>query len=172
MDLLKRLDETLRNVSAQSVLLSDMVAKLVGMNSTDLECLDLLHLSGPTTAGGLARHSGLTTGATTAVIDRLERAGLVRRLRDSEDRRCVMVDALPRCLRHIEPLYRRLAIATARLNEEYDDRQLATVVDYLSRAVTLCAEHVTWLHTQPPVRRPTGSERKSPRPARAPARRP
>ena len=51
-DLLKQLEETLRKVSAQSVLLSDTVAKIVGLNSTDLECLDLLEIAGPTTAGG------------------------------------------------------------------------------------------------------------------------
>src|SRR4029079_12124374 len=77
-ELLKALDETLRKVSAQSVLLNDTVAKLVGANPTDLECLDLLGLGGPTTAGKLASHTGLTTGATTAVIDRLERRRFAR----------------------------------------------------------------------------------------------
>ena len=69
--LLKQLDEALRTLGAQSVLISDLVAARVGLNSTDLECLDLLVLAGPTTAGRLAKHTGLTTGATTAVIDRL-----------------------------------------------------------------------------------------------------
>jgi DNA-binding MarR family transcriptional regulator len=149
--LLKTLDETLRKVGAQSVLLSDTVAKLVGANSTDLECLDLLGLGGPTTAGKLAAHTGLTTGATTAVIDRLERAGFARRLRSTEDRRSVLVEAMPDRLRQIEALYEPLAAAVARLNEEYGDRQLAVVVDYLSRAVTLAAEHVVWLQTQQPL---------------------
>src|SRR5262247_794665 len=117
-DLLKQLEETLRKVSAQSVLLSDTVAKIVGLNSTDLECLDLLEIAGPTTAGRLAEHAGLTTGAMTAVIDRLERAGFARRLRDAEDRRCVRVEALPDNLRRIELLYRPLIAAVARLNEE------------------------------------------------------
>jgi DNA-binding MarR family transcriptional regulator len=150
-DLLKTLDETLRKVGAQSVLLSDTVANLVGANSTDLECLDLLGLGGPTTAGRLATHTGLTTGAMTAVIDRLERAGFARRVRNSQDRRCVLVEALPDRLREIQALYQPLATAVARLNEEYGDRQLAVVVDYLSRAVTLAAEHVVWLQTQPPL---------------------
>ena len=159
-DLLKTLDETLRKVGAQSVVMSDSVAKLVGANATDLECLDLLSLGGPTTAGRLASHTGLTTGATTAVIDRLERAGFARRLRSTEDRRSVLVEALPERLRQIEALYQPLAVAVARLNEEYGDKQLAVIVDYLSRAVTLAAEHVVWLQTQqpltpePPVRRP------------------
>jgi DNA-binding MarR family transcriptional regulator len=152
-DLLKTLDETLRNVGAQSVLMSDTVAKLVGLNSTDLECLDLLGLAGATTAGRLATHTGLTTGAMTAVIDRLERAGFARRVRDAGDRRCVLVEALPDNLRRIELLYRPLIAAVARLNEEYGDRQLAVVVDYLSRAVTLASEHLVWLQKQPPLER-------------------
>jgi DNA-binding MarR family transcriptional regulator len=159
-ELLKTLDETLRKVSAQSVLLNDTVAKMVGANPTDLECLDLLGIGGPTTAGKLAAHTGLTTGATTAVIDRLERAGFARRLRSTEDRRSVLVEAMPDRLSQIEAFYQPLAVAVARLNEDYGDRQLAVIVDYLSRAVTLAAEHVVWLQrqqplgTEAPVRRP------------------
>jgi DNA-binding MarR family transcriptional regulator len=136
------------------------VAKLVGANPTDLECLDLLGLGGPTTAGKLAAHTGLTTGATTAVIDRLERAGFARRLRSTEDRRSVLVEALPDRLRQIEALYQPLAVAVARLNEEYGDRQLAVIVDYLSRAVRLATEHVVWLQTQQPLCSPNPARRR------------
>jgi DNA-binding MarR family transcriptional regulator len=159
-DLLQQLEETLRKVGAQSVLLSDTVAKIVGINSTDLECLDLLEMAGPTTAGRLAEHAGLTTGAMTAVIDRLERAGFARRIRDAEDRRCVRVEVLPRNFRHIAGLYRRLAESTARLHEQYDDRQLTLVVEYLTRALALAADHVAWLQTQrPSVQRKTRTRR-------------
>jgi DNA-binding MarR family transcriptional regulator len=168
-DLLKQLDETLRKVGAQSVLLSDTVAKLVGLNSTDLECLDLLDMAGATTAGRLAQHAGLTTGAMTAVIDRLERAGFVRRLRDPQDRRCVRVEALPRTFRQISTLYHRLAEGTARLHEDYDDRQLAIIVDYLTRASALAADHVAWLQTQPPLTQRAPVRR---RPVRRAVRRP
>ena len=147
-ELLKQLNEALRKVSAQSVLLSDTVARLVGLHSTDLECLDLLFLSGPATAGRLAAHTGLTTGATTAVIDRLESSGYVRRTRDSNDRRRVMVEALPAGIRRIEPLYERLADAMDRLHGRYDDRQLALVMEYLTQAVDLGAAHVAWLQSQ------------------------
>lgn len=163
-DLLKELEETLRKVGAQSVLLSDTVARLVGLNSTDLECLDLLEMAGPTTAGHLAEHAGLTTGAMTAVIDRLEQAGFARRLRDAKDRRRVRVEALSRNFKHVSGLYRRLAESTARLHDDYDDRQLALVVEYLTRALSLAADHVAWLQTQRPlgqrkVRRPRRSRR-------------
>jgi DNA-binding MarR family transcriptional regulator len=152
-ELRRELSEALRKVGAQSVLLSDAVAKLVRVNSTDLECLDLLMLSGGTTAGQLAAHTGLTTGAMTAVIDRLERAGFARRRRDPDDRRRVLVEALPRGAHEIGPLYRPLAESTERLSERYDEKELALVVDYLTRAFALAAEHVNWLQTQRPVTR-------------------
>jgi len=143
--------------------LTETVARLVGLNSTDLKCLDLLNLAGPTTAGRLAAHTGLTTGAMTAVIDRLERAGYVRRARDGHDRRRVLVEALPSGIKRIEPLYRRLATTTAQLHGSYPDRQLTIVVDYLSRAYDLVSEHVAWLQTQPPVRqRPSRRRRPAP----------
>ena len=148
-ELLRQLEEALRKVSAQSVLLSDTVARLVGLHSTDLECLDLLYLSGPATAGRLSAHTGLTTGATTAVIDRLERSGWVRRTRDEKDRRRVLVEALPAGIRRIEPFYQRLSDAMSRLHGRYDDRQLALVMGYLIEAVDLGAAHVAWLQSQP-----------------------
>ena len=148
-ELLRSLDGLLRRVSAQSVLLSDAVADQVGLNSTDLECLDLLFLAGPTTAGQLARHTGLTTGSTTAVIDRLERNGLVRRAHDSKDRRRVLVEVLPEALARIQPLYGPLAAAMERLHRGYSMRELSVVVDYLSRAADISAQHVAWLSAQP-----------------------
>jgi DNA-binding MarR family transcriptional regulator len=147
--LLRRLDEAQRKLGAQSVLISDLVAARVGINSTDLECLDLLYLAGATTAGALARHTGLTTGATTAVIDRLERSGFVRRRRDAGDRRRVLVEVVPASAARIEPLYRPLAERIAELNGNYGDAQLAVVLDYLARALEAGAEHVVWLQTQP-----------------------
>jgi DNA-binding MarR family transcriptional regulator len=171
-ELLQRLEEALRKVSAQSVLLSDTVARLVGLHSTDLECLDLLYLSGPATAGRLSAHTGLTTGATTAVIDRLERSGWVRRTRDPRDRRRVLVEALPAGIRRIEPYYQRLGEAMSGLHGRYDDRQLALVMEYLTQAVDLGAAHVGWLQSQhaerprPVVRRRARREKPA-TPARA-----
>ena len=152
-DLLEALVRAVRQVSAQSVLISDTIAGQVGMNSTDLEGLDLLFLAGPTTAGRLAAHTGLSTGAMTAVLDRLERARFVRRRRDATDRRRVLVEALPRALETLQPFYTPLAAAMSELHGSYGDRELAVIVDYLSRAFDLSAEHVKWLSAQPPVRR-------------------
>ncbi len=148
-ELLDTLDRVLRRVSAQSVLLSDTVASHVGVTPPILECLDLLFLAGPTTAGQLAEHAGLTTGAMTAVIDRLERNRFVRRTHDSRDRRRVLVEVLPRALERIQPLYEPLAAAMSRLHRSYDDKELEVIVDYLSRAADVSAEHVSRLTAQP-----------------------
>jgi DNA-binding MarR family transcriptional regulator len=153
-DLLQALDRVLRQVGAQSVLISDTIAERVGLNSTDLECLDLLFLAGPTTAGRLAEHTGLTTGAMTAVIDRLERARFVRRRRDAADRRRVLVDVLPRALETLGPFYAPLAGAMSRLHDRLGERELVIIVDYLSRALEVSAEHVKRLSAEPPVRKP------------------
>jgi len=147
--LLVSLDEAIRKVGAQAVLISDLVATRVGVNSTDLECLDLLQLAGPTTAGQVSAHSGLTTGATTAVIDRLERLGFVKRRRDEGDRRVVLVEVQDCCGPHIEPLYRRLAEGLLKVNARYTNRELEVVVRYLTDALEAGASHVAWLQTQP-----------------------
>lgn len=167
--LLRLLDETVRRVGAQSVLISDLVAARVGLNSTDLECLDLLYLAGGLTAGRLAEHTGLTTGATTAVIDRLERAGFVRRRRDRNDRRRVLVEVVAESARRILPFYQPLAASMKRINERYTDRELAIVVDFLSRAFDAGAEHVAWLQTQPSAGRRRHRGRRA-RPPLPPAR--
>ena len=151
--LLKALDEAARRIGAQSVLLSDLVAGRVGLNSTDLECLDLLCLAGATTAGQLAAHTGLTSGATTAAIDRLEQAGFVTRRRDARDRRVVLVDVVETGVQLIMPFYEPLTQRVNKVNARYRDHQLATVLRYLTDAIDATAEHVAWLQSQPPMSR-------------------
>ena len=151
---LRVLNAALRKVGAQAVLISDLVASRVGLNASDLECLDLLYLAGATTAGRLSAHTGLTSGATTAVIDRLERAGFVHRRRDRSDRRLVLVEVVKSTAKQISPYYELLHALLAQVNERYADRELATIADYLSRALEAGAEHVAWLEQQPcPARR-------------------
>ncbi len=151
--LLKALDEAARRIGAQSVLLSDLVAARVGLNSTDLECLDLLYLAGATTAGHLAAHTGLTSGATTAAIDRLEHAGFVTRRRDAKDRRLVLVDVVESGVKLILPFYAPLTSRITKVNARYRDSQLATVLRYLTDAFNATADHVAWLQSQPALSR-------------------
>jgi DNA-binding MarR family transcriptional regulator len=73
----------------------DVACEKLGINRTDLRCLNIVDNQGPMTAGRLAELSGLTTAAVTAVLDRLERAGYARRVRDQPDRRQVIVELTP-----------------------------------------------------------------------------
>src|SRR5215218_3306779 len=74
----------------------NLAAERLGVNRTDLHCLNAIENAGGLTAGELAKVTGLTTGAVTGVIDRLERKGLARRVPDSEDRRRVKLEVTPK----------------------------------------------------------------------------
>ncbi|MER5259808.1 MULTISPECIES: MarR family transcriptional regulator [unclassified Streptomyces] len=93
---LPALATALRVQAARTVLFQAAVAQAVGLNATDFNCLSLLDLEGPTTPGRLAEQVGLSRGgAITTVIDRLQKAGFVRRRPDPVDRRRVIVEAVP-----------------------------------------------------------------------------
>jgi DNA-binding transcriptional ArsR family regulator len=85
----------LRRVSSIMQLLGQVSAERIGINATDLNCLNIVALSGPMTAGDLARATGLTTASITGVLDRLEDGGFLRRERDPRDRRRVIVHLNP-----------------------------------------------------------------------------
>jgi len=131
----------MRKSSAQGVLFSQAVAARLGITSSDLECLDIICLNARVTAGELAAATGLTTGAVTGVIDRLEQAGFARRERDPTDRRKVFVCALPAVERRIGPLYRSLQQTVAAELAGYADKELTLLLDFLTRAArTMVAE--------------------------------
>jgi len=132
--LARELDEAMRKASAQGVLFSQLVARRLGISSTDLECLDVIALRGPVTAGELAAATGLTTGAVTGVIDRLERSGFALRERDGSDRRKVLVRALPAVERRITPLFEPMQRAMGAAIAGYGDNELVLLIDFLTRA--------------------------------------
>jgi DNA-binding MarR family transcriptional regulator len=140
--LLADLDREIRLMGARTVMLSQAVASRLGLSPADLETLDLLSTNGPLTAGRLAELTGLTTGAITGVVDRLEEAGLVRRERDAEDRRRVIVHLVPDRARAIARLYEPLARAMAELNGRYTAEQLALMLDYTRRGNAIALEHI------------------------------
>ena len=139
--LLTALERAMRKSSAQGVLFSQAVAARLGITSSDLECLDIICLNARVTAGELAAATGLTTGAVTGVIDRLEQAGFARRERDPTDRRKVFVCALPAVERRIAPLYRSLQQTVAAELAGYADKELSLLLDFFTRAArTMVAE--------------------------------
>lgn len=111
--------------------LNDLVAQQAGVGPTDLLCLHTLNREGPSTAGALSARLGRTTGAVTHMIDRLEKAGYVRRRPHPEDRRSVMVEAVPDTLGKIAALYSGLDASSRRLMGEFTVEQLATIHAFL-----------------------------------------
>jgi DNA-binding MarR family transcriptional regulator len=137
-----------RTGSAQSVMLSQAAADRLGMASSDIECFDLLSLHGPMTAGRLAELTGLTTGAITGVIDRLERGNYARRERDPNDRRRVIVQPLLERHADAEPIFGPMASATAALLDRYSDDELALLLDFWERANQMTQEQIARIRAE------------------------
>ena len=95
LELVQQLRSEITGYLGAATQFDERVAKRLKLSRTDLRCLDLIVRLGPITAGRLAEETGLTTGAVTFMLDRLEEAGMVTRRRDTEDRRRVWVESVP-----------------------------------------------------------------------------
>ena len=128
--LMQELEEAMRRSSAQGVLYGQTVANVAGISGSDLECLDFLILEGRVTAGRLAEVTGLTTGAITGVVDRLEKAGLVRRERDEADRRKVFIVTVPESIALIGQYYVPMQQAMQKLWSTYSEAELQLLLRF------------------------------------------
>lgn len=131
--LMQELENAVRKSSAIGVIFGQTVANAVGVSSSDLECLDFLNIEGRVTAGRLAELTGLTTGAITGLVDRMEKAGFVRRERDEEDRRKVYIAIVPEALDKIGRFYEPLQKAVTKDWEGYTDAELKLLVRFLTQ---------------------------------------
>src|ERR1700677_3265256 len=138
----------LRRAGAVMQLLGAASAERIGINVTDLNCLNILALRGQMTAGELARATGLTTASITGVLDRLEDAGFVRRERDAHDRRRVVVhlDAT-RGLRDVAPVIEAWrAVAT-----QYTDEQLTLILGFQAQLEQIMRDRLIELRGNGPA---------------------
>lgn len=140
--LLETLHRESRQAGAMGTLFSQTVAEHVGLNATDMESLDFLTMYGPMTAGRLAEITGLTTGAITGVVDRLEAAGYVRRERDPRDRRRVMLQPQIHRYSDFEPYYDPLYQRMNELLERYSDAELAFLREYYLQVNHIFTEEI------------------------------
>lgn len=124
----------LRDLGQAVDLHQQVAADRLGLNRTDLSLIGLLDAQGARTPGQIAEASGLTTGAVTGVIDRLEKAGLVRREPDPADRRRVLVRLLPERLGRVVEVHQPAHLALHALELGLDPAQRAAVVEYIRRA--------------------------------------
>jgi DNA-binding MarR family transcriptional regulator len=123
-----------RELSTTSIFFHQSIAGKLGLNVTDTRCFELMSRysqEGPLSAGDLARATGLTTGAVTGILDRLEKAGLVERFRNPSDRRKVFVRPRVEALQRIGRLYEGLATASLKHASGYSIKELELIKDYL-----------------------------------------
>jgi DNA-binding MarR family transcriptional regulator len=134
-DLLRQLWDLGRKMSTQTVFLHQAIAQGVGLNATDTKCIDLILRSpeGSVTAGWLADVTGLTTGAITHILDRLEKRQFIERVRDPHDRRKVLIRVRPESLEPLIPRYEAIGQAYLAMVEQFGDDELRLICDYLHK---------------------------------------
>ncbi|MGA2039657.1 MAG: MarR family transcriptional regulator [Bryobacteraceae bacterium] len=123
----------IRRFIAGAILFNQQVADRMGFHLTDMQCMNLLDLLGPVTPGKLAECTGLTTGGVTVMLDRLEKAGFVRRERNPADRRSVLVRVNPAKLRKVNALYAGINKGLAAFLAETPEAEIESVLKFLSR---------------------------------------
>jgi len=135
----------------------DLMCQLLGVNRTDARCLDILDEHGSMSAGDLAEASRLTTGAITAVIDRLERAGYARRVPDPSDRRRVLVEPTEKAYQAaMELMVAPMGELTKPLATRYTDEQLREFIGFTREGREIQERHAEWLRARLAERRAAG----------------
>jgi DNA-binding MarR family transcriptional regulator len=137
---IQRLTTILRRMGAASALHSQAIAKRAGLASVDLECLDMILLAGPVTAGQIMEHTKLTSGAVTGLIDRLARKGYVERAADPQDRRKVIVRIVPEAIRPLQELFAPMAERSAALMRQYSAEELTLIAGFVEKGTAIALE--------------------------------
>lgn len=154
-ELLSQLVRELRQLNALGVSFFRAAAARLGMNATDVEVVDILGATGSMTAGRLAELTGLTTGAITQMLDRLEETGLVLRERDPDDGRRVIVRLAPRedsteaRTQEMGSIFESTGRRWDEIASRYDDTQLALLVEFLKQANAASLEEISRLREAP-----------------------
>src|ERR1022692_708480 len=134
-ELLRRLSDLGRKISTQTVFLQ----QAIGLNATETKCMDLIasEPDGTVAAGRLSDLTGLTTGAITHILDRLEKRGFVERVRDTGDRRRVFVRVRAGSLEPLLPKFEAIGKAYMALAGQYSDDELSLICGYMDKASEL-----------------------------------
>jgi len=139
----------MRRTGSLMQLMGQAAADRIGINSTDLNCLNILSFSGHMTAGELAKATGLTTASITGVIDRLEEAGFVRRERDPHDRRRVVVRlSLDKAVSDVASVFAPMLRDWREMATRYSDDELRLIVDFYGRVEQVFRKHLLRLRDE------------------------
>ena len=133
--------EAIRGWQTDQDMFDEAAAAYLGINRTDNRCLDILDRGGRMSAGQLATAARLTSGAVTAVLDRLETAGYVRRIPDSADRRRILVEVTPRVGKESAVIFGPMVEEGAGWIVKYSDAEMETILGFLERNREILQRH-------------------------------
>ena len=136
-DLKKRALMAVRDYGIHLTLFRNAMSEWAGVNATDMECLRLLFLKGIATPSELARHTGLTSGATTAMLDRLEKAGLIERRPNPNDRRGTLIAPAQSGTKKAASWFESARRAQDALISSYSEKELEIISDVFERFTKL-----------------------------------
>jgi DNA-binding MarR family transcriptional regulator len=136
-DLKIRALNAVRDYGVQLTLFRNAMNEWVGLNATDMECLRLLFLEGVSTPSKLARHTGLTSGATTAMLDRLEKAGLIERLPNPDDRRGTLIVPAKSSAEKAASWFESARKSQAELIAKFSEKELEVIADVFEQFAKL-----------------------------------
>jgi DNA-binding MarR family transcriptional regulator len=133
----KRALMAVRDYGVHLTLFRNAMDEWAGLNTTDMECLRLLFLKGVATPSELARHTGLTSGATTAMLDRLEKAGLIERRPNPDDRRGTLITPGKSSAEKVASWFESARNAQEKLISSYSESELEIIADIFERFTKL-----------------------------------
>ncbi len=137
-----------RRHSTAAVLFHHAVAETLGLGPTDHKCLDLLRERGPMSGAELAAITGLTTGAITGVVTRLEKAGYLHRAPDLQDGRKQILSPASARVGEIKSVFDPIKQDLARMLDGFDARQITAIAEFLTRSTELAYRHVALLRAR------------------------
>ncbi len=120
----------------------EAAALSLGLNRTDLRCLGMVMDKGSISASALAEVVGLTRGAMTTVIDRLEKAGYVQRADDRDDRRGTKIEATAQAKKVIAEIWGPIRKEGFALLESYSDEEIEIIIRFFEGMINLQNKHV------------------------------
>src|SRR5580692_1463037 len=132
-ELIEEMVNQVRRFLAGGILFNEKVAAELGLNGTDLQFLNLLGLQGSATPGDLAHWSGLTTGGVTVAVDRLEKAGYVKRQPNPKDRRSTIIRPVPARLLELYLIYKSKGELVVNVLSDFSDRELQVIMKFLKK---------------------------------------
>lgn len=136
-ELRERAQAAVRDYGVNLTLFRGAISEWAGLDQTAMEGLRLLFLQGVATPSELARQTGLTSGATTAMLDRLERAGLIERRPNPDDRRGTLITPSPTAAQRVRSWFESARRAQAKLLARYSESELETICDAFERFARL-----------------------------------